>query len=73
MSIDDKLNQLLQIKSDVRNAIIEKGVEVDSSLPLNQYANKIRSISGSIIVQMTQAEYDELAEKDPNTLYVIVG
>jgi len=27
----------------------------------------------AVWVQMTQAEYDALAVKDPNTLYVIVG
>lgn len=27
----------------------------------------------NVIVQMTQAEYDALVSKDPNTLYVIVG
>lgn len=27
----------------------------------------------TVIVQITQAAYDALPEKDPNTLYVIVG
>lgn len=74
MAIDEKLNKLLQIKSDIKDAIVDKGVEMPAGLPFDQYASKVSEIeAGSKIIQMTQAEYDELAEKDPNTLYVIVG
>lgn len=47
MSIVDKLRELLQIKSDIKDAIVSKGVEVDASLPFNQYPDKISEISGS--------------------------
>lgn len=42
----DKLNRLIQTKAEIKNAIIEKGVEVDSSTPFKDYANKIKEISG---------------------------
>lgn len=74
MSIADKLRELLQIKSDLKIAISDKGVEITENLPFNKYAIKIGEIpKGSLVLQMTQADYDALAEKDPNTLYVIVG
>lgn len=44
-NINDKLIQLAEAKSNIRDAIIAKGVEVDASLPFLQYANKIGEIS----------------------------
>ena len=74
MAIDNKLRQIIQIKSDIKNAIVDKDVKMPAGLPFDQYAGKISEIeAGSKIIQMTQAEYNELTEKDPNTLYVIVG
>lgn len=74
MAIDEKLSKLIQIKSDIKDAIVDKGVVMPAGLPFDQYSTKIGEIeAGSKVIQMTQAEYDELAEKDPNTLYVIVG
>lgn len=74
MSISEKLREILQIKSDLKIAISNKGVEITENLPFNKYAIKIGEISGGAsIITMTQAEYDELPEKDPNTLYAIVG
>jgi len=46
MSIEDKLIQLGETKNLIKNAIIEKGVEVNSSTPFKDYANKIKEISG---------------------------
>ncbi len=44
-NINDKLIQLAETKSNIRDAIISKGVEVDTSLPFGEYANKIKEIS----------------------------
>lgn len=47
-NISDKLNNLIQTKADIKNAIINKGVNIDSSLPFSQYASKISEIQGEI-------------------------
>ena len=47
-NISDKLNKLIQTKADIKNAIINKGVNIDSSLPFSQYASKISEIQGEI-------------------------
>lgn len=46
MSIDNKLRQIIQIKSDIKDAIVDKGVEMPAGLPFNQYASKVSEISG---------------------------
>lgn len=43
-TIADKLNYLKWTKSDIRDAIIEKGVDVPADLPFRQYADKIDAI-----------------------------
>lgn len=44
-TISNKLQRIIDTKEDIRNAINEKGVEVDSSLVFKEYANKIREIA----------------------------
>ena len=44
----DKLNKILSTKNAIKNAIINKGVNIDSSLPFSQYASKISEIQGEI-------------------------
>lgn len=36
-------------------------------------AKWVNGVSVTPVVQLTQADYDALAEKDPNILYVVVG
>ena len=49
-TVADKLNKVLSTKTDIKNAIIEKGVAVSDSDTFASYGNKIRSIkSGSEI------------------------
>lgn len=50
-NINDKLIQLAETKSNIRDAITSKGVEVDTSLPFGEYANKIKEISGGGVQQ----------------------
>lgn len=45
-TIAQKLNQIIDIKDDIRAAINEKGVEVIDNLPFYEYADKIRDIQG---------------------------
>lgn len=46
MSIENELIQLGETKNLIKNAIINKGVEVDSTTPFREYADKIAEISG---------------------------
>lgn len=60
MSVADKITQLNGIKNDIKQAIIDKGVEVTSETPFTDYANKIGEISGGggkIDVAATGAKY----------------
>ena len=46
----DKLNKIIETKSDIKNAIIEKGVDVSDSDVFSSYGDKIRNIkSGSTL------------------------
>lgn len=44
MSTSDKLNRILQSKSDIKDAIIEKGGVVNDSTPLKDYAQAIKDL-----------------------------
>ena len=61
-NIDEKLNQILQIKSDIKDAITEKGVEVYSSLPFSLYPSKIREISSGGSIEYTDPLFDTYGE-----------
>lgn len=54
MSIFDKLKKLKEIKDNIFNALVKKGVEVDASAPFSSYADYVESISSSGTVQTTQ-------------------
>lgn len=45
-TVNDKLNKILSTKTEIKNAIIEKGVDVSDLDTFASYADKIRSISG---------------------------
>lgn len=55
MAIDDKLNELIQIKSDIKDAIVDKGVEMPDGLPFNQYASRVSQISGGSSEDIAEA------------------
>lgn len=44
MSIQSEINRLKGVKTDIRNAIISKGVEIPEETPFLEYANKIAEI-----------------------------
>lgn len=46
MSIENKLNYLSETKDLIKQALINKGVEVDDSTPFREYADKVGSIGG---------------------------
>ena len=44
----DKLQKILTTKESIRQAIISKGVSVDTNAPFSSYASKIAEIQGVI-------------------------
>lgn len=48
MTIKDNLNQIKTYKTDIKNAIINKGISM-TGVPLSGYASKITAISGDYI------------------------
>lgn len=46
MSIENKLNYLKNTKNLIKNAIIDKGVDITPDTPFREYADKIGEISG---------------------------
>ena len=69
MAISDKLQDLIDIKQDIKEAIENKDVDltgVDSVVMLE----KIDLLPA--VVELTQAQYDALSVYDNNTYYLIV-
>lgn len=54
-TIGDKLTYLEETKTAIKNAIIEKGVEVSESIEFREYANKIKEIQGASSDNIFQA------------------
>ena len=54
-TIGDKLTYLEEAKTAIKNAIIEKGVEVSESIEFREYANKIKEIQGTSSDNIFQA------------------
>lgn len=77
-----RTNELLtDTRNNIVGAINELHTELDDKATKQQVEASASSVqnhvnnmlSGLRLVQMTQAEYDVLAEKDPSTLYIIIG
>lgn len=47
-SISDKLEYLIDTKEEIRSAINDKGVAVDTTIPFREYGDKIRDIPTTI-------------------------
>ncbi len=69
MAISDKLQELLDIKQDIKTAIENKGVDL-TDVEFGVYAEKIDLLPA--VVELTQAQYDALSVYDNNTYYLIV-
>ena len=69
MAISDKLQELLNIKQDIKEAIENKGADL-TGVDFGGYAGKIESLPA--VVELTQAQYDALSVYDNNTYYLIV-
>jgi|LSQX01.3.fsa_nt_gb hypothetical protein len=69
MAISDKLQELLDIKQDIKEAIENKGADL-TGVAFSGYAEKIDLLPA--VVELTQAQYDALSVYDNNTYYLIV-
>ena len=69
MAISDKLQDLIDIKQDIKVAIENKDVDL-TGVVFGGYAKKIDELPA--VVELTQEEYDELESYDDNTYYLIV-
>ena len=69
MAIADKLQELLDIKQDIKTAIENKDVDL-TGVDFGGYAEKIDALPA--VVELTQAQYDALSVYDDNTYYLIV-
>ena len=69
MATSDKLQDLIEIKQDIKEAIENKGADL-TGVDFGGYAGKIDTLPA--VVELTQEEYDELESYDNNTYYLIV-
>ena len=69
MAISDKLQDLIDIKQDIKVAIENKGVDM-TGVDFGGYAGKIDVLP--VVAELTQAQYDALSVYDNNTYYLIV-
>ena len=68
-STADKLQDLIDIKQDIKEAIENKGADL-TGVDFGGYAEKIDELPA--VVELTQEDYDELSVYDDNTYYLIV-
>jgi surface protein len=66
-SIVEKLNEINDIKNNIKQAIRDKGVDVVDGTPFAEYPNCIRNISGG------NSYYEELYNKRTNNGYTLDG
>ena len=69
MAISDKLQYLIDIKQDIKDAIENKDVDL-TGVDFGGYAGKIDTLPS--VMELTQAQYDALVVYDNNTYYLIV-
>ena len=58
MNITDKISLMLSAKSDIKQAIEDKGQDM-TNVPFSSYATKINEISESTVLGLTQKEITE--------------
>ena len=71
-------NTVLQVVQDGEGKTLQYGKLTTDNIDQNNFtspqADKIKVQDNYCsVVQMTQTAYNSLAEKDPNTLYIIIG
>lgn len=61
-TVNNKLSYLHETKHELYNAIVEKGVIVDPSLPFRQYADQIRAIPASNVSNLNLEKFVPLED-----------
>ena len=64
MTTVDKLNQLLHTKELIKQALIDKGVEVSDTDSFESYVDKIQNMSGGVPKGFTELQYLEKTVQD---------
>lgn len=69
MAIADQLTQLSQVKADIRQALIDKGIDM-TNVPLSQYPEKIAGISAGEYpgYQVKKGEIGKISQTNNQTL-----
>ena len=63
MNIANKLQQIINIKTKIRNAIISKGIDVDKLTPFKEYPDKIRQIETGQLTKICCLVNNDLLNK----------
>ena len=63
MSITNKLQEIINIKENTRQAIISKGIEVSKSIPFKEYPDKIRQIEAGQLTKICCLVNNDLLNK----------
>lgn len=68
MATSDKLNKLLNTKAAIKQAIIDKGVEVPDGTTFDEYPNKIAAIEGGKEGSLTKEQSDVINAWNQRTI-----
>ena len=72
--LTDTRNNIVGAINELHTEIEDKATKQQVETSVSTVQNHVNNmLSGLRLVQMTQSEYDVLAEKDPSTLYIIIG
>lgn len=72
--LTDTRNNIVGAINELHTELEDKATKQQVEASVSTVQNHVNNmLSGLRLVQMTQSEYDVLAEKDPSTLYIIIG
>ena len=72
--LTDTRNNIVGAINELHTELEDKATKQQVETSVSTVQNHVNNmLSGLRLVQMTQSEYDVLAEKDPSTLYIIIG
>lgn len=72
--LTDTRNNIVGAINELHTELEDKATKQQVETSVSTVQNHVNNmLSGLRLVQMMQSEYDVLAEKDPSTLYIIIG
>ena len=72
--LTDTRNNIVGAINELHTELEDKATKQQVEASVSTVQNHVNNmLSGLRLVQMMQSEYDVLAEKDPSTLYIIIG